>query len=90
MPPVFPPKTVEKQGGMLAVFLHIFGVKISSFFIDFGVIFPPEGSPGAVFSRGFFVTGDSTVFWFLVTQRPFLDVLRSFFVESPVTFFRYW
>ena len=43
----FPTQNRWKTQRDAGLFLHIFGVKINSFFFDFGVIFLPEGTPGA-------------------------------------------
>ena len=43
----FPTQNRWKTKRDAGLFLHIFGVKINRFFFDFGVIFLPEGTPGA-------------------------------------------
>ena len=42
--------------------MHIFGVKINRFFFDFGVIFLPEGTPGASRAALFYRWGSGSVF----------------------------
>ena len=60
-------------------FLHIFGIKINRFFIDFGVIFPPGGTPGAARAAFFPGWGPRSIFYrFQASQGGFGTPLGSF------------